>query len=276
MERFRGRVALITGASAGIGAALARRFAAERADVVLAARRTGRLQALARDIEAGGTRALAVACDVTRDEDVERMAARARETFGRIDVVIANAGFGVVGPMERLTLEDYRRQFETNVFGVLRTIYATLDDLARTRGQLVLIGSVMGHISMPGASPYAMSKWAVRALAKALVHELRPRGIAVVHISPGAVVSELRQVDNHGVLRSEVDDPLPRWLRMPTERAARQIVDAVARRRSERVITQHGKLVVALEHHAPRLLSAAIRLLRARSRGEPTGARARS
>jgi short-subunit dehydrogenase len=276
MERFRGRVALITGASAGIGAALARRFAAERADVVLAARRTGRLQALARDIEAGGTRALAVACDVTRDEDVERMAARARETFGRIDVVIANAGFGVVGPMERLTLPDYRRQFETNVFGVLRTIYATLDDLARTRGQLVLIGSVMGHISMPGASPYAMSKWAVRALAKALVHELRPRGIAVVHISPGAVVSELRQVDNHGVLRSEVDDPLPRWLRMPTERAARQIVDAVARRRSERVITLHGKLVVALEHHAPRLLSTAIRLLRARSRGEPSGARARS
>jgi short-subunit dehydrogenase len=276
MERFRGRVALITGASAGIGAALARRFAAERADVVLAARRTGRLQALARDIEAGGTRALAVACDVTRDEDVERMAARARETFGRIDVVIANAGFGVVGPVERLTLEDYRRQFETNVFGVLRTIYATLDDLARTRGQLVLIGSVMGHISIPGASPYAMSKWAVRALAKALVHELRPRGIAVVHISPGAVVSELRQVDNHGVLRSQVDDPLPRWLRMPTERAARQIVDAVARRRSERVITQPGKVVVALEHHAPRLLSAAIRLLGARGRGEPTGTRARS
>jgi short-subunit dehydrogenase len=276
MERFRGRVALITGASAGIGAALARRFAAERADVVLAARRTGRLQALARDIEAGGTRALAVACDVTRDEDVERMAARAREAFGRIDVVIANAGFGVVGPVERLTLEDYRRQFETNVFGVLRTIYATLDDLARTRGPLVLIGSVMGHISIPGASPYAMSKWAVRALAKALVHELRPRGIAVVHISPGAVVSELRQVDNHGVLRSQVDDPLPRWLRMPTERAARQIVDAVARRRSERVITQHGKVVVALEHHAPRLLSAAIRLLGARGRGEPTGTRARS
>jgi len=276
MERFRGRVVLITGASAGIGAALARGFAAERADVVLAARRLGRLQALARDIEAGGTRALAVACDVTRDEDVARMAARARETFGRIDVVIANAGFGVVGPVARLTLDDYRRQFETNVFGVLRTIYATLDDLERTRGQLVLIGSVMGHISMPGASPYAMSKWAVRALAKALVHELRPRGIAVVHISPGAVVSELRQVDNHGVLRTEVDDPLPQWLRMPAERAARQIVAAVARRRSERVITQHGKLVVALEHHAPRLLSAIVRLLGARGRGEPTGARARS
>ncbi|HEY3067099.1 MAG TPA: SDR family NAD(P)-dependent oxidoreductase [Methylomirabilota bacterium] len=276
MERFRGRVVLITGASSGIGAALARRFAAERADVVLAARRIGRLQALARDLGAGGTRALAVACDVTRDEDVERAAARARETFGRIDVVVANAGFGVVGSVARLTLDDYRRQFETNVFGVLRTVYATLEDLTRTRGQLVLIGSVMGHISMPGASPYAMSKWAVRALAKALVHELRPRGIAVVHISPGAVVSELRQVDNHGVLRAEVDDPLPRWLRMPTDRAARQIVDAVARRRPERVITRHGKLAVALEHHAPRLLSIAVRLLGARSRGEPTGARAGS
>jgi len=273
MERFRGRVVFITGASSGIGAALARRFAAERADVVLAARRMGRLQALARDLEAGGTRALAVACDVTRDEHMERAAARARETFGRIDVVVANAGFGVVGPIERLTIDDYRRQFETNVFGVLRTIYATLDDLARTRGRLVLIGSVMGHLSMPGASPYAMSKWAVRALAKALVHELRPRGIAVVHISPGAVVSELRQVDNHGVLRTDVDDPLPRWLRMPTDRAARQIVDAVAGRRSERVITRLGKLAVAVEHHAPPLLSLAIRALGARSRREPSGAR---
>ncbi|HET9481361.1 MAG TPA: SDR family NAD(P)-dependent oxidoreductase, partial [Candidatus Polarisedimenticolia bacterium] len=193
--RFAGQVVLITGASSGIGAALAREFARQGADVVLAARRLDRLRALAAEIQARGRRALAVGCDVTVDGDVEHAAAAAVETLGRIDVVVANAGFGVVGRVEGLQLEDYRRQFETNVFGVLRTIHATLAHLETTRGRLVIVGSVAGYVAAPGASPYAMSKFALRALAESLGHELRSRGVTVTLVSPGFVESEIRLVD---------------------------------------------------------------------------------
>jgi NAD(P)-dependent dehydrogenase (short-subunit alcohol dehydrogenase family) len=210
-----------------------------------------------------------VPCDVTRDGDVERAVAAARESFGRLDVAVANAGFGVVGPVARLTLDDYRRQFETNVFGVLRTIYAALPEVRRARGSLVVIGSVSGHIATPGSSPYAMSKFAVRALAEALGHELAADGVSVTLVSPGFVESDIRRVDNEGVLRETSPDPAPSFLRMSAARAARQIVRAVARRRREVVITGHGKVFVFLHRHAPWLTSFVIRRFGVRSRGEP-------
>ena len=101
------------------------------------------------------------------------------------DIVVANAGFGVVGNAQNLTLDDYRRQFETNVFGVLRTFHETLDALRATRGRFVIMGSVAGHLSGPGSSPYTMSKFAVRALAEALHGDLRAAGVGCTLISPG-------------------------------------------------------------------------------------------
>src|SRR5262249_50897168 len=150
-----------------------------------------------------------------------------------------------------LTLEDYRRQLETNVFGVLRTVYAGLPALEASQGRLVIIGSVSGHLSMPGGSAYAMSKFAVRALAEALGLGLERHGVSVTLISPGFVESEIRQVDNRGVVRSTPAPGPPRWLTMPTARAARLIVRATARRRREVVITGHGKLAVFLMRHMP-------------------------
>jgi len=191
VANFSGQGVLITGASSGIGEALAREFARRGAALVLAARRTDRLDRLVAELTAGGARAVAVRCDVTVDGEPERAAAAARERFGRLDVVVANAGFGVVGPFALLTLDDYRRQFETNVFGVLRTLKATLADVRRTRGRIAVIGSVSGHIATPGSSPYAMSKFAVRALAEALGHELARSGVSVTLVSPGYVASEI-------------------------------------------------------------------------------------
>jgi short-subunit dehydrogenase len=270
VTKFSGQAVFITGASSGIGAGLAREFARCGADVVLAARRVERLEVLAAEIRHGGRRALAIGCDVTRDGDVERALAAARTAFGRVDVVVANAGFGVVGDVERLTLDDYRRQFETNVFGVLRTVWAALDDVKRARGRIAIIGSVSGHLATPGSSPYAMSKFAVRALAEALGHELAQQGVSVTLISPGFVESEIRRVDNSGRLREAAPDPIASWLVMPTERAARQIVDAIARRRREVVITGHGRATVFLNRHAPWLIAALIRRFGIRGRGEPS------
>jgi short-subunit dehydrogenase len=254
MGRFSGKVVFLTGASSGIGEALARVFAEEGADLILVARRQDRLEKLAAELTAKGRRALPWVGDVTRDGDLEAAVVKGIEAFGKIDVAVANAGFGVLGNLEKLTLEDYRRQFETNIFGVLRTIQATLPELKKTQGRLVLMGSVSGHISLPEISAYSMSKYAVRSLAEALYAELAPSGVSVTLISPGFVASEIRQVDNRGRHRDDRKDPIPPWLQMPAEKAARQIMRATARRSREKIITYHGKIFVALHRFLPGLI----------------------
>src|SRR5207302_2753038 len=183
----------------------------------------------------------------------------------------ANAGFGVVGSLESLSVEDYRRQFDTNVFGVLRTIYAALPEIEKTKGNVVIIGSVAGWAASPGASAYAMSKFAVRALADAITPELRLAGVTVTLISPGFVASNIRRVDNQGRLQADAADPIPRWLVMSTEKAARQILHAVARRKREAIITGHGKALVVLQRFMPWVLRAVATRMASRGgyRSEP-------
>ncbi len=255
----------ITGASSGIGASLAKEFAKRGARLVLVARRTDRLETLATDLRAAGTDVLVVTGDVTRDGDMERAAEQAIQSFGGIDVVVANAGFGVQGRLTKLKIDDVRRQFETNVFGVLRTFYATHAALKASRGRLVMIGSVSGFFCAPGTIPYSMSKFAVRALAEGLEQELAKDGISVTHIAPGYVESEISMVDNNGVLHDTPPRPkAPAFLFMKTAEAARQIVDATEKREPLRVVTGHGKILVAASRHTPRALKGALRLMAGR------------
>ncbi|HUJ79825.1 MAG TPA: SDR family NAD(P)-dependent oxidoreductase [Nitrospiria bacterium] len=256
------RVVLITGASSGIGAALAREFARCGFALVLVARRVDRLTTLRDELVRTGGRALAVKADVTSEQELVEAFEQAHRAFGRVDIVIANAGFGVRGAFSSLTLDDYRRQFETNVFGALRTIALGLDALTRTKGIAVLMGSVAGHVALPRLSPYAMSKFALRAFAESLRAELAPSGVAVVLISPGLVESEFRRVDNRSVFHPDYIDPYPAWLQLSADRAARQMVRAILKRRREAVITLHGKIVVWLARHAPGFFSLLLRRMR--------------
>jgi len=261
MAKLDGKVALITGASSGIGAGMAREFARRGADVVLTARRWERLEALALEVRARGRRALTVRCDVTRDGDLEAAVAEALEEFGRIDWVVANAGFGVAGAIHKLELEDFRRQFETNVFGVLRTVSATRQALIASKGCFAIMGSVMSYVALPISAPYSMSKHAVRALAGSLRAELAKYGVAVTLLAPGFVDSEIRKVDNQGVLNPEDRDPIPSWLSMATDKAAAKLVKAVLRRKRVAVITGHGRLVVQIERHFPAATALLTRML---------------
>ena len=264
---FQNKSVLITGASSGIGEELAVQLAQSGAQLTLAARRTDRLEALAQKIAGQGTegtektqrtpRPAVVKCDVTRDGDLEMAVSGAVLAFDKLDIVFANAGFGVVAPLKKLTLEDYRRQFETNVFGVLRTIYAALPELEKTKGNLAIIGSVSGWVATPGASPYSMSKFALRALANAIAPELRASGITVTLLSPGFVASEIRQIDNQGVRHETAKDPIPPRMVVPTPKAVREILRAVAKGKREQIVTGHGKVFVAIERFAPWLLRAA-------------------
>lgn len=249
---------LITGASSGIGAGLAREYARRGVRLILLARRRDWLETLATELRAFGAEVGVHVADVTREGEV---AAVVQEYVARgigIDVVYANAGFGVAGPLQRLTLDDYRRQFETNVFGVLRTVYETLDALRSSGGRLVLVGSVAGHVAAPGASAYAASKFAVRALADALRGDLRRDGVGVTLVSPGFVDSDIRRTDNRGVLQAHAADPVPAWLRVETPVAVREILRGVTRGRAEIVVTGHGKVIVFLARHFPRVVRALI------------------
>ena len=256
---YRDKVVMITGASSGIGAALALELAREGADLVLTARREDRLADLARKVEALGRRALPVAADVTRDGDQERAVALAVERFGRLDVAVANAGFGIVGEAERLTLDDYRRQLETNLYGVLRTFYAALPQLKASRGQFVAVGSVAGHVPTPDTSPYCMSKFALRGFMESVHDELGVHGVGCTLVSPGFVESEIRQVDNAGHLRETAAEPVPAWILVSAADAARETVHGMARRKREVIVTGHGKVLVFLYRHVPWLLRFVLR-----------------
>ncbi len=251
------RVVLITGASSGIGSALAAEYAARGARVALVARRTDRLEELARTL--GADRALGVQADVCKDGELERAVGEVLAKFGRLDVVVANAGFSVSGRTESLTLDDYRRQFETNVFGMLRTVYASLDAIKETRGAYALVGSVSGFVSVPGYTAYSMSKYAVRAFAEALTLELAPYGVSVTHVAPGFVESEIRSVDKQGLWRADRKDPVPPWIIVPKAKAAREIADAIDARRAEAIISHHGRLLATLARHAQPLMYGILR-----------------
>lgn len=249
---FQNKSVLITGASSGIGEELALQLAQACAVLTLVARRREQLESIAQRVAANGkARPLVMECDVTRDGDLERAVAEAVGKWGKLDIAIANAGFGVVGLLKNLSLEDYRRQFETNVFGVLRTIYAALPEIEKTQGRVVIISSVSGWASTPGASAYSMSKFALRALANAITPELKRSGVKVTLISPGFVASNIRRVDNLGEFHSGAPDPVPAWLQMNTSLAAQKILRAVARGKREGIVTLHAKVLVLLERFLP-------------------------
>jgi short-subunit dehydrogenase len=265
---FHGKSVLITGASSGIGEELARQLARAGAKLTLTARRKELLDRLALEITTNGQPApLVVSSDVTRDGDLEAAVAEAVRHHGKLDVVIANAGFGVIGHFEKLTTGDYRRQFETNVFGVLRTLYAALPEIQKSRGNIAIVGSVSGWGATPGASPYAMSKFALRALANAITPELALSGVKVTLISPGFVASNIRRVDNRGAFHSNAKEPIPEWLIMPTDKACRQMLRAVARGKREAIITGHAKAMVFLERFTPWIVRAVGRRMAARGSG---------
>ena len=193
MGRWSGSVVFITGASAGIGEALARHMASEGATVVVGARRLARdrLESLVAALNQSGATAMAVQCDVTDEGATKDAVEKILAAYGKLDVVVANAGFGVAGSLMKLSNDDYRRQFETNVYGVMNTLRAAYPALQQSQGRAAIVGSVNSFVSLPSNSAYAMSKYAVRALAQSLWAEWRNDGISTTLICPGFVASEI-------------------------------------------------------------------------------------
>ena len=191
-NNIEGKVVVITGASSGLGEAAARHLSALGATVVLGARRVHRIEALARELEAGRHKALAMATDVTRREDVRRLVDTAVKTYDRVDVIVNNAGLMPHSPLERLKVDDWDRMIDVNIKGVLYGIAAVLPHMTRQKsGHVINVSSVAGHKVGPGGAVYSATKYAVRVISEGLRQEVKPYGIRTTVISPGAVATEL-------------------------------------------------------------------------------------
>jgi NADP-dependent 3-hydroxy acid dehydrogenase YdfG len=186
------KVIVITGASSGMGEAAARRLAAEGARVVLGARRTDRLEALAAEIDEEGGEALAVTTDVSDRDQVAHLVDTAVGTYGRIDVLINNAGVMPLSPFDRLKVDEWDQMIDVNLKGVLYGIAAALPHMKEQRsGHIINLSSVAGHKVFGGSAVYSATKSGVRALSEGLRQEVKPYNIRTTIISPGAVTTEL-------------------------------------------------------------------------------------
>ena len=191
MPSLAGQVVIVTGASAGIGEAVAHRLVRGGAKVIITARRRERLDALARELDASGANVLAVAGDITSDTDRRKLVAAALAKFGRIDALVNNAGYGTRGPVEIAPVELIRKNYETNVFSLIALTQLVLPGMrARGSGCIVNIGSVAGKIARPLSSIYDSTKHALEALTDGLRGELKPFGVRVSLIRPGFITTE--------------------------------------------------------------------------------------
>ena len=202
MSKLANKVAIVTGGSKGIGAAIAKALAAEGASVVVnyASSKAGADAVVSAIVEAGG-RAVAVGGDVSKAADAQRIVDTAIDTYGRLDVLVNNSGVYEFAPIEAITEEHYRRQFDTNVFGVLLTTQAAVKHLGEG-ASIINISSVVTSITPPASAVYS-GKGAVDAITGVLALELAPRKIRVNAINPGMVVTE--GTHSAGIIGSDLE-----------------------------------------------------------------------
>lgn len=198
-ERLDGTVALITGASSGIGEATAKALAAQGAAVVLAARRKDRLDQLAESIRGNGRQALVIETDVTDQAQAQALVGRTVAELGRLDILVNNAGVMLLGPVEGAPIEEWDRMVHLNVLGLLYTSHAALphllkaaEDSSRRVADLVNISSVAGRVARSGAAVYDVTKFGVVAFTEALRQEVTQRHVRVSVVEPGVVATELQ------------------------------------------------------------------------------------
>jgi NADP-dependent 3-hydroxy acid dehydrogenase YdfG len=228
--RLHGTVALVTGASSGIGEATARALAAEGAAVALVARRTQRIESVAREITAKGSRALAITTDVTVEQQAREAVERTVRELGRLDIVINNAGVMLLGPIEGAPLEEWERMVRLNLLGLLYVAHASLPHLLRAAEQgprevsdLVNISSVAGRSARSGAGVYNLTKFGVGAFSESLRQEITRRHLRVSLVEPGAVATELTE---H--LRPEIREQTSKMFANAEPLQAEDIADTIA------------------------------------------------
>ncbi len=247
------KVVIITGASSGIGKALAEKYAAEGWSVVLAARREDKLKELQKRIES--TEIFPVRTDVTVESDCENLINKTIEKFGRIDVLINNAGISMRALFNQTEMEVMRKVMDVNYWGTVYCTRFALPHLLKTKGSLVGVISVGGYVGLPGRTGYSASKFAVRGFLEAVRVENLKTGLHVLIAAPGFTTSEIRKSALNGEGKQQGETPRNENKMMSAEECAVHIFNAVQKRKRELVLTfAEGKLTVFLSKFFPRFI----------------------
>jgi NADP-dependent 3-hydroxy acid dehydrogenase YdfG len=226
-DNIQGKVIVITGASSGNGEAAARYLAERGAAVVLGARRTERIEALAQELTAAGRKAKAATTDVTDRGQVKALVHTAVEAFGRVDVLLNNAGLMPLAPLERLKIDEWDQMIDVNLKGTLYGIAAALPHMKEQKsGHIINVSSVYGHKLGPDATVYCATKFAVRALSEGLRQEVKPYNIRTTVISPGAVATELLEHISEKEIQEQTKDFVSQ-IAIPADSFARMVAFAV-------------------------------------------------
>lgn len=247
-ELFKDKVVWITGASSGLGEAMAREFFKQGAILALSARRKDRLDKICQSLK---NRATSYPLDIRNFSDVKTVAEEIVKDFGKLDVVVANAGYSVVGSFLEINETMWKNLYDTNIFGTVATLKAAIPHLIKTKGRLAITSSVAGKIALAKNSVYSSSKFALVAIANSLYQELYPFNVSVTNLAPGIVESEIGKVDNWGVLHEDALDKRPKVLMYKSNSAAKEMVRAIYLRKREAVITNHGKVASFLASVVP-------------------------
>ncbi len=264
---LRGRVVLITGGSRGLGLALAREFAARGSHLVLCARNSAELERAAFDLSGCEGTVVTVACDVTDRDQVKRLIDEALGRFGRIDVLVNNAGTISVGPIHTMTIQDFEDAMNVMFWGLVYTTLAALPHFReRAGGSIVNITSVGGKVSVPHLVPYSCAKFAAVAFSEGIRAELNGTGVKVVTIAPGLMrTGSFLNAFFKGAEQGEAawfsaGASLP-GISMSASRAARQIIEALEQGRSERILSTPANLMARFHGLFPELSVAILGLV---------------
>jgi len=250
------KVVIITGASSGIGKALAFDMARSGAKVVLAARRLDKLNSLAKELQDDRTEVLIVKVDVSKEADCKKLIHETINHFGRIDVLINNAGISMRAVFSDVDLNVLHRLMDVNFWGTVYCTKYALPYLLKTKGSLVGVISIAGHIGLPGRSGYSASKFAVRGFLDTLRCENQKKGLHVLVVAPGFTASDIRKVSLTTDGTSQGETPRDESKMMTAEEVAAKINKAIKKRKSALILTfVEGKLTVFLNKFFPGFIS---------------------
>jgi uncharacterized protein len=247
------KVAIVTGASSGIGRATALALARQGACLALAARRVDALRELAAEIESHGGKAMALQADVTKRDQVERMLHEVLAQWGRVDILVSNAGEYIRAPIVELDPADLQRSLDVNFFGGVYCIKAVLPHmLAQKSGHILVVTSMDGKIGLPPDAPYVSAKFALTGFCEVLRQEVSDHGIAVTNVLPGRVDTVM--IDHLRFL----------WIspKISPESVAHGILNAIRKRTPVVILPPQAKLLYYINVFAPRLSDRLSRLLR--------------
>lgn len=252
---FHQKTIIVTGASSGIGRACAEEFASRGANLILGARQYLTLCEITADLEKRyPIRAVAVQCDVSAEEECQELVKQAVTTFGRIDVLVNNAGISMRALFGDLDLSVIRKVMEVNFWGTVYCTKYALPELLRARGTVVGVSSIAGYTGLPGRTGYSASKFAMNGFLSALRIENLKTGLHVMVVSPGFTASNIRNVALNQDGNSQGESSMDEGKMMPAAAVAKRIADGVANRERSQVMTGTGKLTVFLNKTFPALL----------------------